>query len=589
MGRLLIALMLLLVAMAGTDGYAEDWLTYYEKSDYLETPRYAETIEFCERLADYSPILQYSSFGVSPQGRDLPLLILDKDSEFDPDGPKTKNKAILLFQAGIHSGEIEGKDAGLMFLRDIVVDGKYQDLLDSVVILFIPIFNVDGHERFGPYNRPNQNGPVEMGWRTTAQNLNLNRDFLKADAPEMVFWLELFNRWLPDFLVDIHTSDGADYQYVITYALEYNTNVAEPLATWSRDEFLPEITGRMDEAGFPFVPYIVPRYDHDVTRGLMHWTATPRYSNGYGAAQNRPFLLIETHMLKDYKTRVASVYELMVQLTRYFNEGASELRQIVRISDTNTAEKMAGSYFPLHYRPTRDTISVDFLGVKFSYRISPISGDSIVVWSSEKADYRVPLFYNSVVTDSALMPYAYLVPQEWQHEINILQLQGVDVRYLTEPIDLEVTSYRFSNPEWDKEPFEGRFMVKADVEPRTEVRSYPIGTAVVLMNQRAGRVIANLLEPRGPDSFISWGFFNAIFERKEYIEDYIMEPIAARMLASDTALASEFQQKLDSDSTFAADPEARLDFFYRRTPYFDQLLDVYPIGKLMERTDLPIQ
>lgn len=589
MGRLLIALSVLFLVLVVASGYAEDWRTYYEKSDYLETPRYAETIEFCKRLADYSPILQYSSFGISPQGRDLPLLVLDKDSEFNPNGPGTRDKAILLFQAGIHSGEIEGKDAGLMFLRDIVVDGKYSDFLDSVVILFIPIFSVDAHERFGPYNRPNQNGPVEMGWRTTAQNLNLNRDFLKADAPEMVFWLELFNHWLPDFLVDIHTSDGADYQYVITYALEYNTNVAEPLATWSRDEFLPEITGRMDEAGYPFMPYIVPRHDHDVTRGLMHWTATPRYSNGYGAAQNRPFLLIETHMLKDYKTRVASVYELMVQLTSYFNERAGELKQIVRASDSTTAATMTGTYFPLRYRPTDDTISVDFLGVKFSYRISPISGDSLVVWSSEKADYRVPLFYNNVATDSALMPYAYLIPQEWQHEINILQLQGVDVNYLTEPLDLEVTSYRFRNVKWPKESFEGRFMVKADVDPYTEIRSYPLGTAVVLMNQRADRVIAHLLEPKGPDSFLSWGFFNAIFERKEYIEDYIMEPIAAQMLASDSALAAEFQKMLDSDSAFAADPDLRLDFFYRRTPYFDQMLNVYPIGKLTKKTDLPIQ
>jgi hypothetical protein len=589
MGKSLLTLTVLLLAMVTTSLYAEDWRTYYEKSNYLETPRYAETIEFCERLDDYSPMLQYSSFGVSPQGRDLPLLILDKDSEFDPNGEKTSRKAILLFQAGIHSGEIEGKDAGLMFLRDIAVDGKYIDLLDSVVILFIPIFSVDAHERFGPYNRPNQNGPKEMGWRTTAQNLNLNRDFLKADAPEMVLWLELFNRWLPDFLVDIHTSDGADYQYVITYALEYNTDVAEPLATWSHDEFLPEITGRMDEAGYPFVPYIVTRYDHDVTRGLMHWTATPRYSNGYGAAQNRPFLLIETHMLKDYETRVASVYELMVQLTRYFNERAGELRHIVRASDSTTAEDMAGSYFPLRYRLTDDTTSVDFLGVKFSYRISPISGDSIVVWSSEKADYRVPLFCNSVATDSALMPFAYLIPQEWQHEISILQLQGVAVRYLTEPIDLEVTSYRLSNPKWAKGPFESRFMVRADVEPYTEVRSYPAGTAVALMNQRANRVIAHLLEPKGPDSFLSWGFFNAIFERKEYIEDYVIEPIAAGMLASDSALAAEFQQKLDSDSTFAADPEARLDFFYQRTPYFDQMLGVYPIGKLMEKRELPVQ
>ncbi|MCX6830877.1 MAG: M14 family metallopeptidase, partial [candidate division Zixibacteria bacterium] len=289
----------------------DEWLTLYEKSHYLETPRYDETIAFCKKLADYSPIVSFTDFGVSPQGRKLPLLIIDKDSEFDPQLAHRRGKVVLLVQAGIHAGEIEGKDAGLSLVRDIVVHGKYQQALDNVVILLIPIFNVDGHERFGAYNRINQNGPAEMGWRTTAQNLNLNRDFVKADAPEMRCWLGMFNRWLPDFLVDVHTTDGADFQYIITYSLETNRNVAKPLADWCDDAFLPEINERMIKSGFPMTPYVVPRVDHDVTSGLMSWTATPRFSNGYGAAQNRPFMLIETHMLKTYQQRVESTYQLL--------------------------------------------------------------------------------------------------------------------------------------------------------------------------------------------------------------------------------------------------------------------------------------
>jgi len=212
---------------------SDQWQTYYEKSGYKRTPRYRETINFCQRLAESSSWVQLTYFGKSAQNRNLPLLIVDKDGCFSPESTRASGKIVLLIQAGIHAGEIDGKDAGLMLIRDIVIHKKATHLLDNVTLLFIPIFNVDGHERFGPYNRVNQNGPEEMGWRVTAQNLNLNRDFLKADTPEMQAWLRLFNQWIPDLLVDCHVTDGADYQYVITYGIETQANVAKPLRCFS--------------------------------------------------------------------------------------------------------------------------------------------------------------------------------------------------------------------------------------------------------------------------------------------------------------------------------------------------------------------
>jgi len=159
-------------------------------------------------------------------------------------------------QACIHPGESEGKDAMLMLLRDMVIDKKNTHLLDHISILFIPVFNVDGHERFGPYNRINQNGPKEMGWRVTANNLNLNRDFLKAETPEMKAWLKMFNKWLPDFFIDTHTTDGADYQYVLTYLMEIFGNMDDGLTNWCKNRFLPDMTGKMESRGFPVFPYI---------------------------------------------------------------------------------------------------------------------------------------------------------------------------------------------------------------------------------------------------------------------------------------------------------------------------------------------
>ncbi len=584
-----VAVFLSLFMMTTVATAQDEWLTHYEISGDVATPRYDETIEFCQRLAAHSDIAEFSGFGLSPQGRMLPLLIIDKDQEFDPNGTLTRNKAIVLFQAGIHAGEIEGKDAGLMLIRDILVREQNRNLLDSVVILFIPIFNVDGHERFGPYNRVNQNGPEEMGWRTTAQNYNLNRDFAKADTPEMKGWLSMFSYWLPDLLVDIHTTNGADYQYVITYATESNLNVAEPLRSWTADEFVPEIKERMEGSAFSFIPYVVPRKDHDVRTGLIHWTGGPRYSNGYGAAQNRPFMLIETHMLKPYKQRVKSVYELMRHVLGFAAEHTSRLKQVMRESDRVTAENFVGSYFPLAFKnDTSDSTMIDFYGVEMLKEKSEVSGGQRITWTGAARQYRIPYFDKNTPSDSARIPVAYLIPAEWSDLIARLQFHGIKVDYLSEPVELPISTYRFSNVEFNKESYEGHQTVKADREDISATRTYPAGTAVVRMNQRTARIAACLLEPGSSDSFFRWGMMNNILEEKEYVEDYVMEKIAAEMLAADVGLKAEFEQRLQSDAEFAKDPKQRLRFFYERSPYFDSSYRVYPIGKLMARIDLPL-
>ena len=212
---------------------AEDWRTKAEATDYRETPRYDETMAYCRRLAGASPFIHIETMGRSPEGRNIVALIVSLDKAFTPAAARATGKEIILVNACIHPGECEGKDAGLALIRDLLIKEEYKTsgLLDHAILVFVPIHSVDGHERFTPYNRINQNGPAEMGWRTTAQNYNLNRDWLKADAPEMRAMLGLFNRWMPDLFIDLHNTDGADYQYDITYTLERHGNVPEQAST----------------------------------------------------------------------------------------------------------------------------------------------------------------------------------------------------------------------------------------------------------------------------------------------------------------------------------------------------------------------
>jgi len=263
---LTLSMLCLIVQLNAQD---QKFQTYYEQSQYLSTPGYNETIDFCEKLDQSSPVLKYTTFGKSPQGRDLPLLIADRNGNFTPEAVRKSGNAVVLIEACIHAGESDGKDAGLMLLRDLAIYKINGQLLDHVTILFIPIFNTDGHERFGPYNRINQNGPKEMGWRTTAQNLNLNRDFLKADAPEMKAWLQLFNTWLPEFFIDCHVTDGADFQYTMTYALETKGCMEANLSEWTENVCEKFLVNEMKKSGFPVSPYVQFRNWHDPRSGLV--------------------------------------------------------------------------------------------------------------------------------------------------------------------------------------------------------------------------------------------------------------------------------------------------------------------------------
>ena len=569
---------------------ASDWKTVYEKSGYQRTSRYAGTIRYCQKLDSASAWVKYRSFGKSPQGRDLPLVIVDKDGDFAPEAAARHHKSIVLIQSGIHAGEIDGKDASLILIRQMAITRELSGLLEHATVLFIPIFNVDGHEQFGPFNRINQNGPEEMGWRVTAQNLNLNRDFLKAETPEMQAWLRLFNRWLPDLLVDCHVTDGADYQYVLTYGLEQDAGVAAPLRRWSHDVLEPEIDSRMNAAGYLVRPYFWLKNRHHIKAGIIETAFSPRYSNGYGAAQNRVFLLVETHMLKPYRIRVEATRKLLTILLNLVNRRGKELQKVNRESDRHTETNFVGSTYPLRfYTDLKTGKNIQFRGIEYHNERSDVSGGDWVRYGKRKETFELPLFNRILVRDSVQVPAAYLIPPQWQMQIATLHRQGVRLFTLQKDTMLQINSYYFSDKKWQQRPFEGHHFVSYKLKKVTEKRFYPRGTVVVPLNQRAARVAVHLLEPKGPDSFVRWGMWDVIFEQKEYAEDYVLEKLARKMLAENPALAQEYRQKVASDSAFAANPPARLFFFYRQSPYWDNHINRYPVGRLMQNANLPLK
>ncbi|MEP7043113.1 MAG: M14 family metallopeptidase [Dokdonella sp.] len=561
-----------------------DWITPAERATFDSTPSYAQTHAYLERLAAAAPKqIQLTRFGVSPEGRDLMLVVAAKDGTFAPAAARASGKEIVLVQAGIHAGEIEGNDAGLMLLRDLSVGATHADLLDHAILVYLPIFNVDGHENVSTYHRINQNGPREMGFRANAQYQNLNRDYMKADAPEMRDWLAMFDAWLPDLFMDIHTTDGADYQYDLTWYQEEWGPLHTSVKKWQSEAFQNSIFPELEKQGHLAAPYLDLVDHRDITKGIANFGSGPRFSTGYVALRNRAALLVETHMLKSYATRVQATYDLIVATLAYVNRHPGELRKAVLQADADTIARTPDATLPIAFRVSEQSVPFMLKGFEFSQTASTISGDSWVSYEPTKPKaYVVPFFRDLVATETVRPPAAYLIPAAWPQIIDKLHQHGVRYERIGHASMLRAERYHLAAPRWDEQPFEGRHLLRAfTASAETAEMEFAAGAVIVPLDQPSANLIVNLLEPRAPDSLLSWGFFDTIFEQKEGIDARVAERLARTMLKQEPNLQREFDTKLAAEPAFAQSPSARLAFFYERSPWYAaQRVGAYPVVRL---------
>ncbi len=582
----------------------DDWRTPAERSEYRTTPDYAETVAYLERLIAAHPgQLRMENFGTTGEGRDLKIVVASKDGVFDPAAVHASGRVVLLVQNAIHAGEMDGKDACLALLRDLLVDPSKGSLLDRVVLVVIPVYNLDGHERRSPYHRINQNGPETMGWRANGTNLNLNRDYLKADAPETRAFLRMIRQWAPDFFVDNHVTDGCDFQYDVTFQLDSTPDVAPATARWIREVVRPELTRAIDAAGHLAFPGQVFLEDNlDPARGLTYFENPPRFSTGRMILENRPGLLVELHMLKDYRTRVTGNYELLVGLLTILNRDASVLRESNREADHAATQLGSGrERFPLVIAATGTKTAIPFRGYRFARSLSEVSGGVALRYLPEPWNVDLPVDPGGTVAVTVDLPAGYIVPPAWTAVIDVLAAHGVEFRRTTTDWTGTVGRYRCRGMEFARRPFEGRFPIlrsgtfesgKGRFGTCTltrETATYRAGSVVVALDQRLSKVAIHWLEPEAPDSALRWGFFASIFEQKETGEEYVVERLAHEELARDPALRAEFEDRVASDPTFAADPDARRDFFFDRSPWGRaNRVGEYPVGRLETLAGLPL-
>ncbi len=560
----------------------KEWETIFESSGYKATANYRESMDYFKKFEKETQYLKISTFGISPQGRNLYYTIVSKEKIFTSDEIKKSNKPLVLIMNGIHSGEIEGKDASMLLLREMLITKEKEYLLENINVMIIPVFSVDGHERSGKYNRINQNGPEEMGWRTTAQNLNLNRDFMKADASEMQAFLQLFSEWMPDFFIDNHTTNGADFQYTLTYGMEKFENVDKKIAQWTKETFLPYLKKRVESENYLVAPYVGFR-EGKLEKGIYDWAAAPRFSNGYAAVQNRPGLLVETHMIKPYKERVFATKAAIEAVLEIANKNPEELISMNKNADKEAVKLYAEQKnpFPLLLKGTDENEPFIFKGYKQLKDSSWISGAERITYTNEPYNIEIPFYNKMEVVETVIAPGMYLIPQEWSVVIEKMKLHGIRVEQIESSKIFEVERYKFKNVKFNQNSYEGRQTVTMDYDTYKETIEVPAGTFAVKTDQRTVRIILHLLEPKSSDSFVRWGFFNTIFEPKEYFEFYVMEKIADEMMEENPGLKKEFLIRLEEDEAFNKSPYQRLNFFYERSPYFDSKLNVYPVMRVM--------
>ncbi|HEY1225352.1 MAG TPA: M14 family metallopeptidase [Brevundimonas sp.] len=554
---------------------SDPWVTAFETDPAHDfSPDYADTRAWFDRLDAASDLIRIEPFGVSPEGRPIYAVIASKDgAQFDP------SKPVLLAQAGIHPGEIDGKDAGMMLLRDMVFYGK-DDLLDRVNLILIPILSVDGHERASAYSRPNQRGPRIQGWRNTATNQNLNRDYMKLDQVEMQAVRGLIVKYRPDLYVDIHVTDGMDYQYDVTYGFNGENGVwsrSPATAAWLTNAFKPAMNAALEDQGHIPGELVFGIDDQNPRAGLSDGGLGERFSNGWGSAAHVPTILIENHSLKPYEQRVLGTYVFLEQAMKMLAADGRDLRAAIAADSA-----LRPAEIPANFEADPTPVATRaFKGILYETYDSPASGRQEIRWLGRPDPelWQLP-FFGSRPTLTLRRPEAYWVPSTYPELIQRLRTHGVQMETLTAPRTVPVDMLRLNDPKVASRTNEGHVAVTVtEVTPERREWTFPVGSVRIPTDQPLGDVVVLLLEPQSSESFFAWGLMPEVLNRVEYIEGYAIAPLAEAMMAADPALKAEFEAKVAADAAFAADGDARLQWFYERTPFYDDRYRLYPVGR----------
>jgi hypothetical protein len=493
--------------------------TAAEASDYAATSTYAEVMGFIRDLQKLSPLVKLETLAVSTEGRAIPLLVIGKPAPPDPLALRYDKRIVVYFQANIHAGEVEGKEATLMLARDIVLDPKLP-YLDRIVLVIAPIFNADGNDKMDPANRRGQVGPEKgAGVRHNGQYLDLNRDGMKLESPELRGLVRnVLGRWDPLLLVDCHTTDGSFHQEPVTYSWPLCPNGDPAVLKYARDKMLPAVDAALEKKyGTLGVPYGDPMDFKDMEKGWQTFGHQPRYMTNYVGLRGRLSVLIENYNYADFRTRVAGNYHMLQALLDHCWANAAELQKLVADADARTVQSGLAPTetdtfgLDIEVQPLPGKISIQ--GYEMEAPPAPAEGAPAGPFprmrpTDRKKTYTMPYYADFVAKRSVRLPYAYLIPLAGTEIPDKLRQHGVVVERLTEAITLETEAFKLKDIKGAERMFQGHRTNTVKGDYAVEKRPFPKGTWLVRMAQPLGRLAAYLLEPESDDGLLVWNFFD---------------------------------------------------------------------------------
>ncbi|GGZ18970.1 hypothetical protein GCM10007049_09100 [Echinicola pacifica] len=571
------ALLLSFIALCYGSFAQEKYPTAFENSGGLETATYEEVIDFYNNLAEDYESIKVLTKGPTDSGEPLHLVIYDPNGDFEPVQWKKEQRLVVLVNNGIHPGEPAGIDASMMYLRD-VASGKLE-LPASVVLAFVPVYNIGGHLNRNNTTRVNQVGPEKYGFRGNARNYDLNRDFIKTDSQNSASFQEIFQSLMPHVFIDTHTSNGADYQHVMTLIETQHNMLGGQAGKLMHDRLSPLLFEKMDAVGYPMVPYVnvwggVPE------DGWKQFKDSPRYSSGYASLFHTISYVPEAHMLKSYQQRVEATYSLLEAFGAAYTVLGDEL---VNAVEQDRAQAGAQQEFGLNYSIDENiSVKIPFKGYKSGYKPSEISGlDRLYYDRNEPFETEVD-FYDSYFPELKIQkPAYYIIGQAWKEVIANLQRNQVKMKVLENDTLIKVNAYYIEDFETRDMPYEGHYLHSSiQVRSASQVMAFRKGDLLIPTDQQAIGYIIEVLEPQGEDSFFAWNYFDAILQSKEGFSPYVFEDLAANYLAQNPGLKEVLEQKKASDPDFAADGYAQLSWVYQHSPWREREYRRYPVVRI---------
>jgi hypothetical protein len=489
------------------------FLTTAEKSDYRSTSDYMDVLTFVERLKNSSPYIRIENIATSVEGRKIPLLIIGDPLPVSPEELVNGNRIVVYVQANIHAGEVEGKEATLMYARDLLKD-KPAQFFKNIILLICPLFNPDGNEQISTLNRTNQNGPVNgVGVRYNGQFLDLNRDGMKAESPEVKGVLtNVFNRWDPSVFMDCHTTNGSYHVEPVTFTWMVNPNGDNSLISYMRDRMMPEMSKRLLSKYKVENCFYGEFYDMtDPEKGWVLDASEPRYMSNYFGIRNRLGILNENYVYADFKSRVLGCYYLIHSLIDYISTNKSEIKDLLQQVDSKTVARGANpavtDSFAIEYRvrPAPERVTVK------TYEADIVTGENgrrSYKRSDRQRDVTIPYYIDYYPVKSVKFPFAYIISVKGPEIINLLHLHGIILEQLTVDSRIEVERFEISELKSSDRLNQGHHTNTIKGKIINETIDFPAGTYVVRTAQILANVAAYLLEPQSNDGMMTWNYLD---------------------------------------------------------------------------------